>query len=207
VGEEGEVITSHYFAHSLGASEPSWHDSKEPIPLDDSFWAAVISLIHRPWFSRLWVIQEIHMGNISAFLKRGPHEIPWTLFRRVVRCLAVKGADVIARSHAARLTPMCVIAPGENFEFNLSTLGAQHHCSDPRDIVYGILSLAPPKVKEALCVDYSADTQLVYKQFFITYTSIQHRSDLLTFAGCPFEATEITATSQPRPSWGPNWRA
>lgn len=205
VGDQVEIITSKYFARSPGASEPTWHDTREPVPFDDSFWTAVINLIQRPWFSRFWVIQEIHMGNMRSFLKCGTHEIPWSLFRRAVCCLSVKEADFIARPHIVKLRPMCGIVPGKHFEYNLSTLGANHHCSDSRDIIYGILSLAPPQLQEALCIDYSADTQLVYKELFITYTSLQHRSDLLTFAGC--QAAETDTTSQPWPSWVPDWRS
>lgn len=206
VGEQVEVTNSFYFARSPGASEPTWHDPVHPIPFDDYFWAAVIDLIQRPWFSRVWVIQEIHMGSVNSFLKCGLNEIPWSLFQRAVRCLAVKGPDFIAQPHIARLNTMCGIAPGQNFDFFLSTLGACHHCLDPRDIIYGILSLAPAELQEALCVDYSSDTQLVYKQFFATYTSLQNRSDLLTFTGLPVAATE-THPPQPWPSWVPDWRS
>lgn len=205
VGKQVEVTNSFYFARSPGASEPTWHDPIHPVPFDDYFWAAVIDLIQRPWFSRVWVIQEIHMGNVNSFLKCGLNEIPWSLFQRAVRCLAVKGPDCIAQPHIARLNTMCGIAPGQNFDFFLSTLGASHYCLDPRDIIYGILSLAPAELQEALCVDYSSDTELVYKQFFATYTSLQHRSDLLTFTGWPVAATE--STSRPWPSWVPDWRS
>lgn len=205
IGEQVEIVTSRYFARSPGASEPKWYDTTEPVPFDDSFWAAVIKLIQRPWFSRYWVIQEIHIGSTRSFLKCGTHEIPWLLFRRAICCLSVKAVDFIARPHTARLNPMCGIVPGKNFEYLLSTLGANHHCSDSRDIIYGLLSLAPPQLQEALRIDYSADTQLVYKELFITYTSLQHRSDLLTYAG--YQTTETDTTSQPWPSWVPDWRS
>lgn len=204
VGEQVEITSSFYFARSPGASESTWHDPTEPVPFDDVFWAAVIDLIQRPWFSRVWVIQEIHIGNVNSFLRCGLHETPWSLFQRAVRCLAVKG-DFMARPHIARLNTTCGIVHGQNFDFFLSTIGAHRYCSDPRDIIYGILSLAPAALQEALCVDYGADTQLVYKQFFTTYTSLQHRSDLLIFTAWPVAAT--ATTSRTWPSWVPDWRS
>lgn len=205
VGKQVEVTHSFHYVRSPGASEPTWHHPKEPVPLDDLFWAAVIDLVHRPWFSRLWVIQEIQMGNLRAFLKCGLYEIRWVLFRDAIQCLATKGPDFIARPHIARLNPMCALTPGFDFDFFLSAVGGHHHCSDPRDIIYGMLSLAPPELQETLCVDYNSDTQLVYQQLFVTYTSLQHRSDLLIFTGWSVAATETT--SQPWPSWVPDWRA
>lgn len=205
LGEQVEVINKVGFAPSPGASEPTWYDPQKLIPFDDSFWAAVITLSQRPWFSRLWVIQEIYMGGLKSVLKCGQYEIPWSLFRHAVRCLAVKGPEFLARRHMVRLDKMCSIVPGQTILFTLATLGFHHHCSDPRDIIYGILSLAPPELQAALCVDYSSNTQLVYRQFFATYSSLQHRSDLLTFTGWPVAETGIT--SQPWPSWVPDWRA
>lgn len=205
VGQQVEATNNHYMARAPGASEPTWHDPTEPLPLDDSFWAAVIDLIHRPWFSRVWVIQEIHMGNVNAFLKCGSTEIPWSLFQRTARCLTMKAAHFIARSHIGRLNTMCSLTPGKNFDFFLSILSHHNHCFDPRDFIYGILSLAPADLQQALCVDYSSDTQSVYKDFFLTYSSLQQRSDLLTCAGWPVAATETI--SQPWPSWVPDWRS
>lgn len=204
-GEQIEATNSYYIARSPGASEPTWYDPTKALPLDDTFWAAVIDLIHRPWFSRVWVIQEILLGNVNSVLKCGPNEIPWPLFQRTVLCLMVKIEDFIARSHLARLNTMCGLTPGKNFDFFLSTLSLQHHCFDSRDIIYGILSLAPAELQQALCIDYSSDTQSVYKDFFLTYSFLQKRSDLLTFAGWPVAATETT--SRPWPSWVPDWRS
>lgn len=205
VGKQVEATNSHYMARSPGASEPTWHDPTEPLPLDDAFWAAVIDLIHRPWFSRVWVIQEIHMGNANAFLRCGSTEIPWTLFQRTARCLTMKCAHFIARSHIGRLNTMCSLTPGKNFDFFLSILSHHNQCFDPRDFIYGILSLAPAELQQALCVDYSSDTQSVYKDFFLTYSSLQMRSDLLTCAGWPVAATETIP--RPWPSWIPDWRS
>lgn len=205
VGEQVEATNNYYIARSPNASEPTWHDPKKLLPLDDSFWAAVIDLVHRPWFSRVWVIQEIHMGNVNSFLKCGSTEIPWSLFQRTVRCLTMKGADFIARSHIGRLNTMCSLTPGKNFDFFLSILSHHNHCFDPRDFIFGILSLAPAELQQALRVDYSSDTQSVYKDFFLTYNSLQKRSDLLIFAGWSVAATETI--SRPWPSWVPDWRS
>lgn len=205
VGKQVETTNNFYMARSPDASEPTWHDPKELLPLDDSFWAAVIDLVHRPWFSRVWVIQEIHMGNGNSFLKCGSTEIPWSLFQRSCRCLRMKGADFIARSDIGRLATMYSLTPGKNFDFFLSVLSHHNQCFDPRDFIYGILSLGPAELQQALRVDYGSDIQSVYKDFFLTYSSLQKRSDLLTLAGWPVAETETI--SSPWPSWVPDWRS
>lgn len=207
VGEQIEATNNYYIAHSPGASESTWPDAKKLLPWDDSFWAAVIDLVRRPWFSRVWVIQEIHMGNVNSFLKCGCTEILWSLFQRTVRCLTMKGAEFITRSHIGRPNTMCSLTPGRNFDFFLSIISHHNYCFDPRDFIHGILSLAPAELQQALRVGYGSDTQSVYKDFFLSYTSLQTRSDLLTFAGWPVAATEPTGISRPWPSWVPDWRS
>ncbi|KAK7926543.1 heterokaryon incompatibility protein-domain-containing protein [Apiospora marii] len=137
IGNQIEFLDDVAFAPSPGASEPLWYQLQVSLPFDDKFWTAVTSLVDRPWFWRLWVVQEIHMGNLNSSLKCGALE---------------------------------------------------NHCSDPRDIIYGLISLAPPELQEAIHVDYKAD----------------RRSDLLMFSEC--STTTCENTSQLWPSWIPDWR-
>ncbi|KAK8052548.1 hypothetical protein PG993_003933 [Apiospora rasikravindrae] len=184
--------------------KPTWRRSTVSLPFDDIFWAAVTKLVDRTWFSRLWVVQEIHMGNLNSVLKCGAHEIAWLQFRHAIICFGTKVKWPIAGHHLHRLWGMCMKSIGKGFEFRLSRLGYACRCSDPRDIIYGFLSLAPPELQEAFEVDYTSDLLSIYRRLFITYTDLQRRSDLLIFARWPPANAETTSPLWP--SWIPDWR-
>ncbi|KAK8081158.1 hypothetical protein PG997_008976 [Apiospora hydei] len=205
IGSQVEFSDDVWLLSAPGASEPTWRRSTVSLPFDDTFWAAVTKLFDRSWFSRLWVVQEIHMGNLNSVLKCGAHEIAWLQFRHAIFCLGMKVEWPIAGHHVHRLWGMCMRGIGKGFEFRLSRLGYVCHCSDPRDIIHGFLSLAPPELREAFHVDYTSDVLSVYRRLFTTYADLQRRSDLLIFARWPPAAAETT--SQLWPSWIPDWRS
>ncbi|KAK7955667.1 HET-domain-containing protein [Apiospora aurea] len=206
-GAQIEVLSGgEVYARSPDASDSTWHDAETPLDFDDATWAALTSLVERSWFSRLWVIQEVHMGNQNSFLQCGHHEMPWLLFRHAAYCFAYRGPYFSARPLFTRLIPMVTIRPGRLFDAMLFATGSHHCCADPRDIVYGLLSLAPPELQDVLSIDYTRTTQQVYRQFFIEQTSLQHRSDLLMFVTLRPAVAAANATSQVWPSWVPDWR-
>ncbi|KAK6827423.1 hypothetical protein PG987_010764 [Apiospora arundinis] len=202
IGNQVEWTTDKKAARSPDATEPNWWDPRTTLPFDDTFWGLVTNLVERSWFWRLWVIQEIHMGNTRSYLKCGTQEIPWSMFQLGIRCLYTKYPCPISNSNMARLET--VSRPGTEFLGRLSRVGPLYRYSDPRDIIYGLLSFAPPELLEALHVDYNSDIQTVYTQFFTTYNSLESRSHLLMFACNNLETPE--GCSQLWPSWLPDWR-
>ncbi|KAK8010081.1 hypothetical protein PG990_009046 [Apiospora arundinis] len=202
IGNQVEYTTDNCIAASPEATEPGWWNPETTLPFDDAFWGLVTKLIERSWFWRLWVIQEIHMGNTRSYLKCGTQEIPWSMFQRGIRCLNTKYPCRISYYNMARLQTM--YRPGTEFLGRLGRVGNLYRYSDPRDIIYGLLSFAPPELLEALHVDYSSDIQTVYTQFFMTYNSLESRSDLLLFACSNLKTPE--GRSQLWPSWLPDWQ-
>ncbi|KAK7957721.1 HET-domain-containing protein [Apiospora saccharicola] len=203
IGNQLEILDDSWTAPSPGASEPSWHRPQVSLPFDTAFWATVSSLFDRPWFWRLWVIQEIHIGNLNASLKCGAHEMTWLQFRHAIICLIPKNPPPIALHRLYRLHWMCLRNFRGGFADRLRTLGCKSRYSDPRDIIYGLISLAPPELQDAIRVDYEIDVKSIYREFFITYTDLQFRSDLLIFSGCSRTGEN---TSELWPSWIPDWR-
>jgi hypothetical protein len=47
----------------LGASEPDWAGNAVLLPYTEREFQAVLKLIHRPWFERLWIRQEISFAK------------------------------------------------------------------------------------------------------------------------------------------------
>lgn len=204
LGSQVEIVGDSYLSPTPGASEPLWHKSDVSIPSDNIIRAAISSLVDRPWFWRLWVVQEIHMGHLNSSLRCGAHEVTWLHFRQAIFCLTSKLTPLLNVSQTMRLRGMCQRTFGRGFEDRLRILGSENRCSDPRDIIYGLLSLAPPELQKAICVDYKADVKSVYRAFFTAYSALQLRSDLLMSSMC--STTTVGNAPQLWPSWVPDWR-
>ena len=202
IGNQIEYAANNVIMHSPGSSRPLLRDPAKQLPSDDVFWAPIIKLFDRPWFRRLWVIQEIHIGNMNSYLQSGVHEIPWLLFRHAVLYLGLEPRFPIPPLRMGRLHTLCDV--GNGFIERIPTVGSRFCYSDSRDVIYGLLSLATPELLKAICVDYSSDVQSVYRGFFTAYASLQNRNDLLLLAGQRTAAAK--ATSQFWPSWLVDWR-
>lgn len=49
---------------SPDAKEKDCFDPDFKLPYTQETWDAVVGLLQRPWFNRLWVVQEIHPGAV-----------------------------------------------------------------------------------------------------------------------------------------------
>jgi hypothetical protein len=50
-----------------------WLESVSPFGLVDSVWLDFTTLIDRPWFSRIWIVQEAVLGK-KVKVQCGPHQ-------------------------------------------------------------------------------------------------------------------------------------
>jgi hypothetical protein len=85
-------------------------------------WAALISLMKRPWFSRRWVVQEIALSPRGGTLYCGKENVPWQDFADAVSLFV----EVETATH--RLSDMLKIDPTfgyiPDFVGDVSSLGA-----------------------------------------------------------------------------------
>ncbi|KAI7617988.1 hypothetical protein KC319_g19202, partial [Hortaea werneckii] len=137
-------------------------------------WAALSSLMRRPWFSRRWIIQEIALGK-SPELICGEKSVPWQDFADVISMAAYKQSELqrlfrssatyqnhpdylgdLSELGAIRLAQLSdeFFLKGEDgstqqrlftLEGLMSSLTA-FEASDPHDILYAILWLASDAV-------------------------------------------------------------
>lgn len=82
----------------------------------------------------------------------------------------------------------------------LLALVAQFRASDNRDMIYGLLGLMPPSVRDLITSDYQRTIYEVYSD--ATVHAIQNMGDLTMFT-----VAELWRSSDPSlPSWVPDWR-
>jgi hypothetical protein len=193
---------------------PKWED-----------WLGVRSLLNRPYFSRLWVIQEAALAS-HAVIACGHFRLLWNSFRRCFITLGGLMSNSPAITEGLRnlkdgrevfsfiyfSSARCMVrfassswkelSDGQSLEMAfLSLTVGQTEATDPRDQVYGLLSLMPDDVKSKITVRY--DSTWTIKQLYTQTTGvmIQDPGGFDTLQRC-------AGLVQPQdvPSWTLDWR-
>ena len=70
--------------------------------------------------------------------------------------------------------------------------------TDPRDKIYGILSISPPLIANSIQPNYSLDPAEVYKAYTLSNIALTHRLDDLSLGSSTVPLPGL-------PSWAPDW--
>lgn len=170
----------------------------QPAPFDDVFYTALVSLLHRPWFSRLWVLQEVFLAGSRAEVLCADKTMTWESFRKSIFCLNVH-VKPDSRVHTALKNAWncCRLHSYTSLKAILDyTKSAQ--CSDQRDRVYGVLHLVFKKERLAIQVDYKKCVFDVFRDVLLRYIHLGGNAALL-------RSCEIRSRAEGIPSWIPNW--
>ncbi|KAI1079341.1 heterokaryon incompatibility protein-domain-containing protein [Whalleya microplaca] len=182
---------------SPDATEPTLGDPRVPLPFDEETWDAIHDLLSRGWFERVWVQQEARLA-CHAKVQCGFDTMPWNIFRRAIITLREKASlpnRVVGIMDNAR--EVCRSRYLNDF-FWLMVMSRKQKCAEPRDKVYGILSLCPPKLAQRIKPQNNKSTVDVYKEAFLACSAISCRLDLLS------HINDGTASWE-SPSWVPDW--
>lgn len=159
-----------------GPSEYMEHDGTYATRLKMTLPAvhAALRLAQRPWFSRVWVIQEVRSMREpnESILQYGTRSVPWDHFRKGIlafRHLPQRHDD----SHAAALTRQMYLLNVAlmlcHREIKISIkeflILQEFRCADPRDRLYGVLSLLRDSLGYPLTVDYLRPIEAVFGEF------------------------------------------
>jgi hypothetical protein len=182
-----------------GAEEKVWYDPNFELPYAEETWDSIQTLLQRPWFHRLWVVQEIRP---SAVVQCGYERVQVAPFTEAVYCLYSKTTvpDGL-RERLEQATGTMARLPALCFTRLLYRAATFKACTDPRDKIYGLLGLAPHKFAASVKVEYDetntgAD---VYAMTVLNHAEISQR--LEHFHNCTSEG-EVTADA---PTWVPDW--
>lgn len=176
------------------------------LPLDMKQSAAVVSLLNRGWFDRLWVRQEILVAEEKAIVRCGPHQMPWPVFRKALRLLYSKRSKL--DNVVYLLTNRLRTIAGFIFQLRWTNILSMRNvfddalCSDPRDRIFAIRSLLLED-QRALCgqPDYTKSTVDVYSEFTRNYITT-YPNGLTILNQC--ELSQLSP-GWSGPSWVPDW--
>ncbi|KAE9371638.1 hypothetical protein N431DRAFT_545839 [Stipitochalara longipes BDJ] len=195
----------HTMELSAIPEELHWADLKIALPLVEKDWIALHHLIHRPWFERLWIRQEVYLASRDPALMCGHQIISWTSVCNSVACLWIKPISSTSNNYIEpfrkRLRFVFDLCDARK-EFDLSILIGKTKlcvCLDPRDRIYSLLSLLPIRSFPKIEPDYTKSVREVYRDvaLSIIQTTKFHNLHVLT-------TIESNEQEQRVPSWVPD---
>lgn len=151
------------------------HLVEESPTRQDNGWYAVGDLLRMPWFSRVWVLQEVGLARQPRVLY-GTAEFSYRLLMAAIKYLNIHGrssnygvatllihtewADWTSTEHPTTRSPYTFL--------DLLDHAALLSCKDPRDRVYAFLGHPSCKGEEGIgsivVPDYRKDTLVVFKE-------------------------------------------
>ena len=171
---------------------------------------AVIRLLERPYFGRVWVTQEFFLAHdAKSVVVVGDQSIALDNFRKAIHWMTLVGFDVSSpganRDRHRLYRASSIVQKAYSDEPNLMFRTRAGDCKDDRDRVYGnlgIMSVSGHRsFVEAIEIDYSATNTVekTYLDFFVQYQKRYNTLRLLMDSG-------LCQSRDMRPTWVPDWR-
>ncbi|MCJ1464429.1 hypothetical protein MMC07_003042 [Pseudocyphellaria aurata] len=188
--------------HKMGA------DNFRPSLENARSWEALTKFYRRPWFSRVWVLQETAVSNLSPEVRAGKKVLLWDACESAQRFVEIQvknSNDPV--SAMARNALKATVAAIHNVRRDLSPTDPMSslemllkrtmtfHATDPRDKVFALLGLAHESDRVEIDPDYSKSLEQVYAE--IAVYLISRNINMIYF--------NTNSPNQNHPSWVPDW--
>jgi hypothetical protein len=160
----------------------------EPWAANTIYTNAMRRLIHQPYFTRAWVVQEVQLAH-KATVTCGSYTVHWTIF-----CEFFKTSE--ARHHCAVDDSWILNDSKTLVEHMINTRNCL--CGDRRDKVFSVLGLVRSSKAPNLPVDYSLSVQEVFTGLASHFIQVLKDPSFSSYA-CKTKQTPHL------PSWVPDW--
>lgn len=187
-------------------------------PWDDDIWLQLKTLLELPWFTRIWVVQEVALSPLDPLLIHGNHLYSWERLTWAASWLrrsgyirlaqipqTVRNIDLMANIRRSKaLWPLDAL---------LADTSAKFRASDQRDKIYGLLGLAaesrnPSHMPQVLRPDYKISVEQLYENVarFLLWQS-KSLAILTRTSGWPNTWLRMQREHDLKalPSWVPDW--
>jgi hypothetical protein len=188
-------------------------------PFNASDWEAVRTLAERPWWSRVWIVQEFVLGQ-DVVLQCGDAQLSWRYLLAVLLLTQPKMVPKLGFSNVTYFVfrSMRYLYLKRRAKQDITQLHdrvalvsslwdtASRHTTDPRDRVYGIIGLVDEVKHSSLRVDYTLSIDEVYtdvaRQSMLWPSETSPVLYILKYAGT---SLKILQDGGETPTWAPSW--
>ncbi|KIL93116.1 aspartate cytoplasmic [Fusarium avenaceum] len=169
VGRNVEWTTGSYLMSSPDSKSDdiTWFQNEVPAPFSDDVWLAIATFGQRPWFHRVWTVQEAVVANRFSIVQSSDLTISWPVFRRGALC--IKNKRHMSSLRIRKFIGHFSVAtnPAGASLANIFTEYRFRRCSDLHDKVYGFLAILAPSFVAAIKPNYEQPVEELYKFTFL----------------------------------------
>jgi hypothetical protein len=188
---------------------------EEDTSLPSDGWSHVDALFHRPYFSRIWVIQEVARAKKTTALYGSQSTDYQTLIKTFLFCLDANTEPLRANSirigipalntilkNNLLITNSCMGGRNEYSMYDLIRHTTALSTAEPRDRLFALTTL--PLIPHELfpLPDYKSSVSEVYKNFVVLDITHNHSLRMLSWAVLTDRGHVLGADV---PSWVPNF--
>ncbi|KAH9985485.1 heterokaryon incompatibility protein-domain-containing protein [Xylariaceae sp. FL0662B] len=183
------------------STDKSLANVEEPLPCSPDESACIISLLSRPWFTRLWVRQELHLAR-KATVHVGLDSLLWDEFKNAGACLYSKYRQLTLGSEWIVTRDVFHSCDSRRYQLdNLTGRIRSSDCKDPRDRINAIMSMLHESERNVqIKPDYSAPVSDAYIRVVLQH--IKQRESLIALRECGGSKSSRIPNL---PSWVPDW--
>lgn len=171
-----------YMTSAPGCQEKRWWSGQTILPFGPDVWDSIVALVHRPWFERVWIVQEIQLSSSRTVGQCGNDVILWYHLRRAI----LKVTSVAA----PQLNKPELYYKKHHLNFLIFTMNTLRYdvllrstkeckCEDARDRVYSMLGLLPRALVDLIRPDYAATALRVFRDAFVATVEASHQFNLM----------------------------
>jgi hypothetical protein len=213
----GDGIRFHGDDYTISYKTGSWamrlESDSEALKFNQPSWFAIRDLLHREWFSRVWVFQEIGLAT-KATLFVGQDGIDWSLFMAALQWLwkilerlnevfhDLKFEDLSGSGVGGLIYMSSSKYPRELGLRSLLVFTSRLDSSDPRDRLYAIRALVAPQDRKFITPDYSKSVEEAFRNFTLRF--FQEAGDGFLLTRC---SLRDASSKLQMPSWVPDFSA
>ncbi|KAG6356286.1 hypothetical protein INS49_015673 [Diaporthe citri] len=217
IDQPSPSLTSQSSSTSSGSSvkdsESYWEDFTEAIQrLSRRGTQAILKLLKRRWWYRVWVVQEVMLAKKVVF-KCGDAEVSGSKMNSWGICLHV--FQQLSDEHETTgsiSSPMHLLTDLNKLkhltcdaEFLLFAYGMRE-ATRPHDHIYGLMGLMSARDRRLLgAPDYGCRVEDLFIDVATKIMEEHNSLELLLAAGIPKLLTEESSTKMNLPSWVPDW--
>ena len=182
-------------ASSMDIDPESDEFRKTVLPATDSaLWYSIRKLLDRPWFSRLWIWQEVSLASNDISLLCGFKKIDYRFFSNAIYCYytnRLTSGGLRQAFRIARQSSMNNVATLIDLIYD--TRNCQ--CSDQRDRIFALLGLLIKPDQSSIKPDYSKSVKEVFHTVLMQQANDQGSLELLTLCSLGDTPSNVPAWS------------
>jgi hypothetical protein len=174
-------------------------------------WDALCALLKKPYWSRLWIIQELAANHHSTLFLCGKTFLTREMLKKGADCCQkllredsrfsqrVRSDIWFIATRVYRLVSLSLERPLPSMLNNALSLARQAEARDPRDKVFGILGLLDKSISSRIVPDYRKSVQDIFTDMTMAIIRATRRLEQIIYRAELLEPEW--------PSWVPDLRA